>query len=138
MLLLPLGQRLPGRHQPNLIKFSDMRTKVSLKSGFTLVEIMIVVAIIGLLAAIAIPNLVTARKKAQRQACVSTLKAIEGAKANWALDYKKGDADVPNEADLFGSDKYIEKKPTCPAGGTYNLGTVREKPTCSVEGHALE
>ena len=98
---------------------------------------MIVVAIIGLLAAIAIPNLVTARKKAQRQACISTLKAIDGAKANWALDMKKSDADVPTEADLFGSDKYIETKPTCPAGGTYTLGAVREKPTCSVPEHAL-
>ncbi len=133
-------------------------------------EIMIVVAIIGLLAAIAIPNLVTARKKAQRQACISTLKAIEGAKANWALDMKKSDsdvpgdqrqacistlkaiegakanwaldmkksdADVPGDADLFGADKYIETKPLCPAGGTYTLGAVREKPTCSVPDHVL-
>ena len=116
---------------------SNMQTKVSLKSGFTLVEIMIVVAIIGLLAAIAIPNLVTARKKAQRQACISSLKAIEGAKANWALDYKKGDNDVPSDGDLFGPEKYIDPKPTCPVNGTYNIGTVREKPTCSVEGHTL-
>ncbi|HEY0455354.1 MAG TPA: prepilin-type N-terminal cleavage/methylation domain-containing protein [Verrucomicrobiae bacterium] len=114
-----------------------MQVKVSSKSGFTLVEIMIVVAIIGLLAAIAIPNLVTARKKAQRQACISTLKAIEGAKANWALDNKKGDNDVPSDADLFGADKYIENKPTCPANGTYNIGAVKDKPTCSVEGHQL-
>lgn len=120
-----------------LRKRKSMRIKRSSRSAFTLVEIMIVVAIIGLLAAIAIPNLVTARKKAQRQACISTLKAIDGAKANWALDMKKSDADVPTEADLFGSDKYIETKPTCPAGGTYTLGAVREKPTCSVPEHAL-
>ena len=99
---------------------------------------MIVVAIIGLLAAIAIPNLVTARKKAQRQACISTLKAIDGAEANWALDLKKSDADVPTDADLFGPDKYIDPKPSCPAGGSYNLGAVRDKPTCSVAEHTLQ
>jgi prepilin-type N-terminal cleavage/methylation domain-containing protein len=114
-----------------------MRINEHKRAGFTLVEIMIVVAIIGLLAAIAIPNLVTARKKAQRQACVSTLKAIDGAKANWALDMKKSDSDVPTDADLFGPDKYIETKPSCPAGGSYNLGAVREKPTCSVPEHVL-
>src|SRR3954470_7006367 len=114
-----------------------MQIQRSSRSAFTLVEIMIVVAIIGLLAAIAIPNLVTARKKAQRQACISTLKAIEGAKANWALHMKKADSDVPTDADLFGPDKYIESKPTCPAGGNYTLGAVREKPTCSIPEHAL-
>jgi prepilin-type N-terminal cleavage/methylation domain-containing protein len=108
------------------------------RAAFTLVEIMIVVAIIGLLAAVAIPNLITARKKAQRQACVMNMKAIAGAKENWALDYKKGDADSPSDTDLFGRDKYIENKPACPAGGSYNIGPVAEKPTCSVATHALD
>ncbi len=115
-----------------------MRISVNGQRGFTLVEIMIVVAIIGLLAAMAIPNLITSRKKAQRQACIMNLKAIDGAKANWALDYKKGDADAPTDGDLFGRDKYIENKPACPANGTYNIGSVGEKPTCTAPDHTLQ
>lgn len=98
---------------------------------------MIVVAIIGLLAAVAIPNLVKARKDAQKTACINNLHTIEGAKGIWALEMKKGDADVPTEADLFGADRNIRDKPTCPSGGTYDLKPVSEKPTCTVTGHAL-
>ena len=110
--------------------------KAKIESAFTLLEIMIVVAIIGLLAAVAIPNLVTARKKAQKQACISNMKTIEGAKAAWALEAKKSDADVPTDADLFGPDKNIRDKPSCPSGGTYDLKAVSEKPTCTVPEHS--
>ena len=112
-----------------------MRIKTSPKAAFTLVEIMIVVAIIGLLAAVAIPNLVKARKSAQKAACVNNLKAIEGAKATWALEMRKADSDVPTDADLFGPDRNIRDKPNCPGGGTYNLNAVSEKPTCTIPDH---
>jgi len=114
-----------------------MRARISTKQGFTLVEIMIVVAIIGLLAAVAIPNLVKARKASAKTACVSNLKTIEGGKAQWALENRKNDQDVPSDGDLFGPDKIIPRRPECPAGGTYNLGSVGEKPTCTAPDHVL-
>lgn len=109
----------------------------SVRSAFTLVEIMIVVAIIGLLAAIAVPNFVRAREDARRVACVANLKSIEGAKATWSLDNKRGNTDVPTDADLFGASLYVTSKPACPANGTYSLNQVDARATCSVPNHTL-
>jgi len=100
------------------------------RAGFTLVEIMIVVAIIGLLAAIAIPNFVKARTSSQRSACIANMKQMFGAKATWALENKKSNTDTPPDAELFGADKYIAKKPECPAGGNYTIGQVDQDVTC--------
>ncbi|HYV36698.1 MAG TPA: prepilin-type N-terminal cleavage/methylation domain-containing protein [Gemmataceae bacterium] len=111
-------------------------TKVR-STGFTLVEIMIVVAIIGLLAAIAIPNFVKARTASQRAACIANLKQIEGAKATWALENKKTGTDTPTTADLYGPTKYIRDEPSCPAGGTYSINAVDARPTCNVPDHTL-
>jgi prepilin-type N-terminal cleavage/methylation domain-containing protein len=73
-----------------------MQIKTNKTAGFTLVEIMIVVAIIGLLAAIAIPNFVKARENAQLNSILNNLRIIEGAKDQWALENKKGTGDTPN------------------------------------------
>ena len=114
-----------------------MQLNTSRRSAFTLVEIMIVVAIIGLLAAIAIPNFIKAREASQKNACIANLKQIDGAKQTWALETKQISTASPSETDLYGATLYIRDTPSCPANGTYTLNTVANKPSCNVSGHSI-
>ena len=109
-----------------------MKIDTSRNSGFTLVEIMIVVAIIGLLAAIAIPNFVRARTQSQKNACINNLRQIDGAIQQWALENKKAVSATVGIADIS---IYLKSSVTCPMGGTtfadsYTTATVADKPVC--------
>jgi prepilin-type N-terminal cleavage/methylation domain-containing protein len=118
-----------------------MKMNTSRKAGFTLVEIMIVVAIIGLLAAIAIPNFVRARATSQKNACINNLRQIDGAIQQWALENNQGINATVTTTDIK---PYIRltstsQLPPCPGGGTYAVTTTSSSPTCtkSSVGHLL-
>ena len=109
-----------------------MKHRTNRKSGFTLVEIMIVVAIIGLLAAIAIPNFIKARTTSQMNACINNLRQVDGAIQQWALENKKDSGATVAFTDISG---YLKNAVICPSGGTtfansYTITDVATKPVC--------
>jgi prepilin-type N-terminal cleavage/methylation domain-containing protein len=103
------------------------------RSGFTLVEILIVVVIITLLLAIAVPNFIKACESSHSHSCIANLKQIEEAKAQWAMDHPAPATGVaPADTDLYGPNGYIRHTPVCPSGGTYKIGDLSTPPACSI------
>jgi len=108
--------------------------KRSKKGGFTLVEIMIVVAVIALVMAIITPNFLRMRTLAKERACIATLGQIYTGKTMWEIENSYVDPVsmeqlVPN---------YVKRMSVCPSGGEYTVGDPGDMPTCSIEGHELQ
>ncbi len=109
------------------------------KAGFTLVEIMIVVLIIGILLAIAIPNFVSARESSRAKACIGNLKQIDSATQQYCMDKKLSSTNYvapmldTTANGLIGAAAYIRSTPVCPSSGTYGVApTITGSPFCTI------
>ena len=101
-----------------------------MRRGFTLVEIMIVVLIIGVLLAIAVPNFIKARESSRAKSCVANLKQIDSAKEQWAMDTNQSSGE-PASGDIVGPTKYLKSAPTCPSSGNaYVINALGTNPAC--------
>lgn len=109
-----------------------MKMGTSRKSGFTLLEIMIVVTLIGTMAAIGVPNMIKARSESQKDICINNLRQINSAIQQWAVENRQPIGASVAETDVT---PYMRNKAICPAGGSsftdsYLLNTVADGAVC--------
>lgn len=107
------------------------------QGGFTLVELMTVVGLMGMLITLALPNFIKARSNSQERICITNLNKIEWAKQMWGLENTKSLDDIPATTDISGVNGYLKEMPQCPSQGDYDLKALKEPATCSVSGHTL-
>jgi type IV pilus assembly protein PilA len=100
------------------------------EKGFSLVELMVVVVIIGVLVAIAIPVYNRTTDRAERGACHANQRMIEGAASQHAMNTGKS-IDKVDELDEY----FNGGTPTCPSGGKYTYDIEDGKVSCSLEEH---
>jgi type IV pilus assembly protein PilA len=117
------------------MKTDIKNTEAIRKAGFTLLEIMIVISIISLLAAIAIPSFMKARANSQANSCINNLRQLDSAANQFALEqHKRSGQDINYPTDLT---PYVKLNtgnsiPSCPAGGNYACNTVGDAPSCDL------
>jgi prepilin-type N-terminal cleavage/methylation domain-containing protein len=106
-------------------------------AGFTLIEVVVVAALIGVVATIAATAVIRARDKAATTTCISNLEQLVRAKSIWAFENKASGTMAVALSDLCGSENYLKATPTCPMNGSYTVGLISEEPTCTVTDHVI-
>lgn len=95
------------------------------RSGFTLIEIMIVIAIVGVLAAIAVPSFREARKRANQRACYANIKTIAGALIQYNLDKNTSYEEDPINFNFLTAEGYLQGPPDDPGAGGGSHGNYK-------------
>ncbi|MBI3737373.1 prepilin-type N-terminal cleavage/methylation domain-containing protein [Candidatus Sumerlaeota bacterium] len=124
------------------MKFSSNTSPKSANQAFTLVEIMMVIGIMAMIVAIAVPAWLRARSQSRMKSCQENLSKIDGAKEQWAIENKKLPGTTPQVSDLIvgpSTSGYMQYFPVEPSGGTYTINPVGQDPVCSTSypGHSL-
>lgn len=117
--------------QPNIHPNSAVSGR---SRGFTLVEIMIVVGIIGVILAIAAPTWMQQRHISRWRACQENLSKIDGAKEQWAMERNEPASSSPTWGDLAPADGsgFLKAQPVCPGGGTYQINSISVAAVCTI------
>ena len=119
-----------------------MLYNINRRKAFTLVEIMIVVAVIAILLAVALPNYLKSATTVEKTICINNLRKIDAAVDQWAIENHIRQGTQPDQSQQNEIYTYVRGgKPICPGGGEYSIGPVGDKPQakCTLEnkGHKL-